>query len=144
MDNIIKNPTFIAVIAGVITYTYITWRKSEKKKKQKKNKNKKNIKEDKNEIVMSGIVALIVWFLVYGYLNYGKNKKTQSVQQSLPVNQFNQFNQPGLPQMYQPVPTYRLVQDSPKSFTMMNQFGGGVAFPANNVPMPDVFVDNFN
>ena len=41
MDNIIKNPTFIAVIAGVIAYSYIIWRKNERNKKSKKNKKNK-------------------------------------------------------------------------------------------------------
>ncbi len=141
MDNIIKNPTFIAVVAGVITYTYITWRKKEAQKEKKKSK--KQIKDDKNEVVISGIVALVVWFIVYGYLNYGNRNQNVNQQVQLPVT--NQV----VPLAYQQVPTYRIVQDiqpaaSPKSFTMMNQYGGGVAFPTNKVPMPDVFVDNFN
>lgn len=38
MDNIIKNPTFIAVVAGVITYTYIVWKNKQNKRKSKKQK----------------------------------------------------------------------------------------------------------
>ncbi len=122
MDNIIKNPTFIAVVAGVITYTYIVW-----KKKQNKKNNKKQ-KKDKNEVVMAGVVALLVWFIVYGYLNYKKSKPSQ-----------NYLMQP------QQMPTYRLVQDiseSPKSFTLMNP-AGGIAFPVTNQNMPDLFIDQF-
>ena len=123
MDNIIKNPTFIAVVAGVITYTYIVW-----KKKQNNKKNKKQ-KKDKNEVIMAGVVALLVWFIVYGYLNYKK---------STPGPNY-------LTQMQQPVPTYRLVQDiseTPKSFTLMNP-AGGIAFPVANQNMPDLFIDQF-
>lgn len=123
MDNIIKNPTFIAVVAGVITYTYIVW-----KKKQNKKKSKKEIK-DKNEVVMAGIVSLLVWFIVYGYLNYKKSIPTQNY----------------LMQSQQAVPTYRLVQDiseTPKSFTLMNPTGG-IAFPVGNQNMPDLFIDQF-
>jgi heme/copper-type cytochrome/quinol oxidase subunit 2 len=147
MDNIIKNPTFIAVVAGVITYTYITWRKREAQKEKKKSK--KQIKDDKNEVVISGIVALIVWFIVYGYLNYGNKNQNANQQMQIPIQvpmQLPVTNQ--VPLGYQQVPTYRIIQDiqppSPKSFTMMNQYGGGVAMPTNKVPMPDVFVDNFN
>jgi hypothetical protein len=122
MDNIIKNPTFIAVVAGVITYTYIVW-----KKKQNKRRSKKQI-NDKNEVIMAGVVALLVWFIVYGYLNYKK---------SIPTG--NYLMHP------QQVPTYRLVQDiseTPKSFTLMNPTGG-IAFPAGNQNMPDLFIDQF-
>jgi len=124
MDNIIKNPTFIAVIAGVITYTYIVWKKKQNKKQNKKKSKKQN--NDNNEVIMAGIVALLVWFIVYGYLNY---KKSESPQNYLP----------------QQVPTYRLVQDiseTPKSFTLMNPTGG-IAFPAGNQNMPDLFIDQF-
>ena len=135
MDNIIKNPTFIAVVAGVITYTYIVW-----KKKQNKKHNKKQ-KKDKNEVIMAGIVAVIVWFLVYGYIHYKKPNSNQVGQQG----QFGQLGQLGQLSQSRQVPTYRLVQDisdSPKSFTMMNQTGG-IAFPAGNMQMPELFIDQF-
>ena len=135
MDNIIKNPTFIAVVAGVITYTYIVWKKKQNKKHSKKYKKEK---KNKNEVIMAGIVAVIVWFLVYGYIHYKKPNSNQVGQ----VGQQNQLNQ--LSQSKQ-VPTYRLVQDisdSPKSFTMMNQTGG-IAFPAGNMQMPELFIDQF-
>jgi len=122
MDNIIKNPTFIAVVAGVITYTYIVWKKKQNKKSKKQ-------KKDKNEVIMAGVVALLVWFIVYGYLNYKKSKPSANY----------------LQQIQQPVPTYRLVQDiseTPKSFTLMNPTGG-IAFPAGNQNMPDLFIDQF-
>ena len=136
MDNIIKNPTFIAVVAGVITYTYIVWKKKQNKKY---NKNSRKHKKDQNEVVMAGIVAVIVWFIVYGYIHYKNpnNKMNQSNQ----MNQLNQSNQ----SFQQNVPTYKLVKDisdSPKSFTMMNPVGG-IAFPHSNANMPDLFIDHF-
>jgi hypothetical protein len=123
MDNIIKNPTFIAVVAGVITYTYVVWKKKQNKK------NNKIQKKDKKEVIMAGVVALLVWFIVYGYLNYKKSKPSPNY----------------LAQVQQPMPTYRLVQDiseSPKSFTLMNP-AGGIAFPVGNQNMPDLFIDQF-
>ena len=38
MDNIIKNPIFIAVVAGVIVYSYIIWKNKDKSKKKKTSK----------------------------------------------------------------------------------------------------------
>jgi heme/copper-type cytochrome/quinol oxidase subunit 2 len=127
MDNIIKNPTFIAVVAGVLTYTYIVWKKKQNTKNNKKD-DKKNKKNNTNEMVISGIVTVIVWFIVYGYINYNKSPSQVNVQQA-PQN----------------VPTYKLVQDisdSPKSFTLINPVGG-IAFPTGNAQMPDLFIDNF-
>lgn len=121
MDNIIKNPTFIAVVAGVIAYTYIVWRKKQNKKKNKKNK------RDNSELYVAGIVTVLVWLIVYGYLNYNNN--TQATND----------------QALQNVPTYKLVKDiseSPKSFTLINQTGG-IAYPMANTQMPDIFIDNF-
>ena len=42
MDNILKNPTFIAVVIGTLTYTYLSWKKNKKNKKNKKRKQKNN------------------------------------------------------------------------------------------------------
>lgn len=118
MDNIIKNPTFIAVIAGVMAYTYVVWRKKQNKKKNKKNK------KDNSEIYVAGIVMVLVWLIVYGYLNYNSAPQGEQIQQN--------------------VPTYKLVKDisdSPKSFTLINPTGG-IAFPVANTQMPDIFIDN--
>lgn len=132
MDNIIKNPTFIAVVAGVIAYTYIVWRKKQNKKKNKKNKNNK---KDNSEVYIAGIVAVLTWLIVYGYLNYGSNNPNN--------NQFNNTNMP-MPQTQQNIPTYKLIRElseSPKSFTLINQ-AGGIAYPMANTQMPDIFIDN--
>ena len=121
MDNIIKNPTLIAVVAGVITYSYLTWKR---KQNQKNKKNKKNkINTDNNDLLITGAVTVLVWFIAYGYLNYNNSEQ---------VPEKN-------------VPTYKLVKEiseSPKSFTLMNQTGG-IAMPLAGNQMPDVFIDNF-
>jgi len=121
MDNIIKNPTFIAVVAGVIVYTYIMWKKKQNNKLKKNKKNKDNI----NEVLVTGIVVVIVWLIAFSYINY----KTQPNVNPLENNQ---------------APTYKLVKEiseSPKSFTMLNPVGG-IVFPTNNIAMPDLFMDN--
>lgn len=117
MDNILKNPTFIAVVIGTLTYTYLSWKKN--------NKNKKKIQSNNNDLLYAFIVAVIVWFLSYGYINH----------QNIPKN----IEQP------QNIPTYKLVKElseSPKSFTLMNK-SGGLVMPLGNNPLPEVFIDNF-
>ena len=119
MDNIIKNPIFIAVVAGVIVYSYIIWKNKDKSKK-KKNKNK-----DNNALLIAGVTTAIVWLIAYGYLNYKPSQQINNLSKS--------------------VPTYKLVKDiseSPKSFTLINPTGG-ITMPFVNTQMPDVFINPF-
>ena len=128
MDNIIKNPTFIAVVAGVIAYSYVVWIKKKDKKDKKNKKNKKDDK-DNNEILTAGIVFAITWLLMYGYINY---KDIPNNMNRLNIGQTN-------------IQTYKLVKDvsdSPKSFTLINPTGG-ISMPMACGPIPDVFINNF-
>jgi hypothetical protein len=132
MDNIIKNPTFVAVIAGVIAYSYIIWRKNERNKKSKKNKKNK----DNNEILIGGVVAAIAWLITYGYVNHNSNQNNNNANQPNQPNQLNQLNQ---------IPTYKLVKDisdTPRSFTLMNPTGG-ITMPLAQTQMPEIFINNF-
>ncbi len=139
MENILKNPTFVAVVAGALAYSYLSWKKRENNKK-KKNKNKKIIKNN-DDVLYSFVIAIIIWFLMYGYLNY---KQTPSNNQNL-QNPYNQQNNMGNNITNNQLPTYKLVKElseSPKSFTLM-QNGSGLVMPLGNNPMPEVFIDNF-
>lgn len=123
MDNILKNPTFIAVISGTITYTFLNWKNKQNKKKDKKNKNNNN-NADFDNIMITLIVSIIVWLLVYAYINHSDKK----------IN---------IEQKY--MPTYKLVKDiseSPKSFTMINPTSG-IVYPFGTHNMPDIFIDQF-
>jgi len=124
MDNIIKNPILIAVVAGVITYSCLTWKRKQNKK-SKKNKKNKDDKND-NDLIITGAITVLVWFIVYGYINYNSTNVLEKVPEKN-------------------IPTYKLVKeisDSPQSFTLMNP-SGGITMPLAGNKMPDVFVDNF-
>ena len=102
----------------------MSWnRKKENEKRLKKNKKVKQENKYDN-IVIPSIVALIVWFIAYGYFNY--YNKQQPVVQS-----------PGL---NKPAEQYKLASDSASatrnSFTLVNKTGG-ISLPT----VPDVFVD---
>jgi hypothetical protein len=118
MDNIIKNPILIAVVAGVIVYAYVTW----------KNNEKKNKKDKMNALLATGITTAIVWLIAYGYLNYKPSNMQNNIQPE------------------KNVPTYKLVRDiseSPKSFTLINPNGGISAPFGSNTQMPDLFINPF-
>ena len=126
MDKIIKNPVLIAVVAGVLAYSYMAWKRKEQLKKSKKARNSKKLKYV--DIILPGIVAVIVWFLAYGYLHY--NIESVNGQE---LNLLNQAER---------VPTYRLVNDvsvTPTSFTLLNPVGG-ITCPSK---LPDVFIEPF-
>jgi len=141
MENILKNPTFIAVVAGALAYSYLSWKKRENNKKRK-NKNKKIIKNN-DDVLYSFVIAVIIWFLMYGYLNY---KQTSQNNQSNNMNHnLQNFKIPQNINFNNQLPTYKLVKElseSPKSFTLM-QNGSGLVMPMSNNPMPEVFIDNF-
>lgn len=65
--DIIKNPIVSAILAGAITYAYLTWNLEEKN-----DKNKKKGKKEKKEInlLIPLVVAIIAWFLAYAYFEY--------------------------------------------------------------------------
>jgi len=123
MDNIIKNPTLIAVVAGVIVYSYLSWkrRKNMEGKKNKDRKNKKN-----NDLIITGAFTVLVWFIVYGYFNYNLSEEKTNIEKH--------------------VPTYKLVKEiseSPKSFTLLNP-SGGITMPLAGNQMPqDIFINDF-
>ena len=133
--DIIKNPIVVGLFASVITYIYLSWRASENNKK-KKSKDKK--KEEVN-LLIPLVVGIIVWFVMYGYLEYksgdvdtvrNTNINYQPIAQPLPIA---------------PDATYRFVKDvipsdssEIKSFSMLT---GGVSVPTK--ALPDVMLDMF-
>lgn len=130
--DIIKNPVILGLVAGVLTYLYMKWNKSEngKKTKGKKNRTKNKENDEQNEytsLIIPAVVAAIVWFMAYGYFEY--SKPTQDIlntQQALPN-----------------IPGYKLVKqdasssDQVRSFSLINK---GVKIPSI---LPDVFIETF-
>jgi hypothetical protein len=126
MNKIIKNPVLIAVVAGVLAYTYMAWKRREQLKKSKKARKNKKLKYV--DIIIPGIIAVIAWFLAYGYLHY--NVESIDSDNIQPMNGVER------------VPTYRLVNDvsvTPTSFTLLNPVGG-ITCPNK---LPDVFIEPF-
>jgi hypothetical protein len=132
--DLIMNPVIIGLIAGIIAYNYMSWRK--RKMIEKKLKRGKKVKPQQfyNDIIIPSLVAVIVWFIAYGYLNYNKKQSTQNDI----GDENNNVN----------VPQYKLVKDSnsdnqiksaDRSFTMI-QTQNDIMLPTSN-KVPGVFVD---
>ena len=115
MDNIIKNPILIAVVAGVIVYSYITWKNKSKKKK-----------DTMNALLAAGISTAIIWLLAYGYLNYKPSDINIANQKEMPTYRL-----------------VKDLSESPKSFTLINP-NGGITVPfGTQTQMPDIFINPF-
>lgn len=112
LKEIITNPVIIGLVAGSIVYAYLSW--TRKKYNEKRLKKGKKIRDDDkyDDIIIPIIVAILAWFIAYGYINYKKSPaKSRSIQDDLP-------------------PNYRLVVDQPsevhKSFTLVTN---GIKLP---------------
>ena len=124
-SDIIKNPIVLAVLAGVLTYLYLSW----------SNKDKKNKKRSQISLFTPIVVAVIVYLLSYAY--FGGTQSTQSSTVS-PIMLENQI--PIGKQMI-PTQTYHFARDSesPASFHLISK---GVNIP-NNISVPDVFIETY-
>jgi hypothetical protein len=120
--RLIKNPVILAVIAGVIVYTYMAWNKKQEDEKRLKKGKKIKSQNKYNNIIIPGVTAIIVWFIAYGYFN---NKKTSS--------------EVSLPQVSNP--QYKIANDTAsasdvrRSFTLVNKTGG-ISLPT----LPEMFI----
>lgn len=65
MDGIIKNPIIIGLVAGVITYAYLSWQTETENKKKKHRKNKEEV-----NLIIPLVVSVIMWFIAYAYFEY--------------------------------------------------------------------------
>lgn len=59
--DVIKNPAIIGIVAGVITYIYLTWRNNVDNKKRPADKQKEV------NLLIPLVVLIIVWFVAYAY-----------------------------------------------------------------------------
>lgn len=131
--DILKNPIVIGMLAGVITYMYLSW----EKKHNKKNKHKK---DKEINLLIPLVVAMIGWFIAYAYLQQsGENKLTDAEVLPMVIN-----GGKSLPLPFVQAPSYTFTKDvlsqssiSPKSFSLLT---GGVAVPSK---LPDVMIDMY-
>jgi len=121
LKEIITNPVIIGLVAGSIVYAYLSW--TRKKYNEKRLKKGKKIRDDDkyDDIIIPIIVAILGWFVAYGYINY--KKTPQQTQLSLPLAN-SRSTRGELP------PNYKLVVDQPseihKSFTLVTN---GIKLP---------------
>lgn len=138
--DIVKNPVIIGVFAGVVVYIYMSWSLEEKKKK---NKNKSQ-KEEQVNLLVPLAVAVIAWFIAYGYFSHSSTEGQQGGGDS--------DKDIGMPKLIpKPMPVkgesgYRFTGDvmtssssDPRSFSMLPS--GGITIPSK---FPDVMIELFD
>lgn len=134
--DIIKNPVIIGLLAGTITYIYLTWNLNEKNKKRQK----KGQKKEEINLMIPLVISIIGWFIAYAYFEYTPDKNTQ-------FPQINLFDKTHNTKIEMPIPVapqagYKFIGDAvsdssdPKSFSLLA--GGGVTIPTK---LPDVLLE---
>ena len=131
--KIIKNPVIIALVVGIIIYSYMSWtRKQENEKRLKKGKKIK--RENKYDNIIIPIVgAVITWFIAYGYFTHVNKQSNTAVPEIVQNNAI-----PSMPMMQQP--TFKMAPESNStsaSLVLVNKSNGGITLPSQ---LPDVFI----
>lgn len=130
--DVIKNPIIIGLLAGTITYIYLSWNNNEKSKK----KSKKNQKEV--NLLIPLVVAVIGWFITYAYFQYSNENDNSDI-----IIPHISGNRRPIPLPMSKTPSYRFVKDvisessDPKSFSLMTS---GVTVPTK---LPDVLMEMY-
>jgi NADH:ubiquinone oxidoreductase subunit 5 (subunit L)/multisubunit Na+/H+ antiporter MnhA subunit len=130
MVELIKNPITIGFLAGFITYFYLVWDK--RKEIERAKKSKKNKKVDKKvDLLIPGLVAVVVWFISYLYLNQKQTSMSQMTSnQNINNNVANNTNVPK---------TYNLVSESntDEEFGKENQLSYTLITNNKGITLPD-------
>lgn len=122
--DIIKNPVVLGLFAGILTFAYISWSNSKKINK----KNKKSNEYQYVGLVVPAVVAILIWFIAYGYQEYNVDNVDnlnikKKIHNSAFLNDLNNSNN-----------SLSLLA---QSFELINK---GVKIPTK---MPDVFIETF-
>lgn len=117
--DILKNPIFLGVLAGVITYLYLLWSNSDNKNKKKK----------EVSLFTPIIVTVIVAIVSYAYFNYNSSEPS-------PININDDIISVNNPSKY------KFSKDaSSESQSSIHLISRGVNIPNN---LPDVFIETYN
>jgi len=142
MDGIIKNPIIIGLVAGVITYAYLTYEADKNNKKKKHRKEKEEV-----NLLMPLAVAIIFWFISYAYFEYTPESGAghgSNIQNSIINNDIDQIlGKRPTPLPIPPTIGYRFVKDAVDGSSDHNSFSlltTGVNVPKN---IPDVWLEMF-
>jgi hypothetical protein len=134
--DIVKNPVIIGLLAGTITYAYLTWSLTEKNKKRQK----KGQKKEEVNLIIPLVVTIIGWFIAYAYFEHAPEKQPHPSSLNF-LEKTHNVRMP-MPLPIAPQPGYKFVGDvvsessDPKSFSLLA--GGGISIPTK---LPDVLLE---
>jgi hypothetical protein len=145
--DIVKNPIIIGLLAGTLTYMYMSWNIENsdspeydivKDRHGKKHKTRRE-KPDVN-LLIPLVVAIIIWFVTYAYFEYQPETQMMKHNANTFAPHATTRHEPSLPIL--PGKSYTFTKDvvdsvssDPRSFSLLNQ---GVNVPHN---LPDVMID---
>lgn len=128
MTNILANPVVIALVMGVLTYSYLSWSAPKVMKKTKKGK--KRVVQQPPGYMIPIAVSVMTWVLAYCYQEYYCKDLTSS----------NPVNKSGKYSLKKESASDSEVQ---RSFRMIRT---GVSVPRGMADenLPDVFINTIN
>jgi len=133
INDIIKNPILIGLIAGLLAYMYLKW-KTDKY-------NKKNCKKKKVNLLIPFAIFAVFWFVSYAYFSFDENENTSNITIGGNLEQNNTQNKAIITKNNiiqnnaQPIIKRLSETSEPHSFNLVSN---GVQIPSN---LPDIFFE---
>lgn len=134
--EVIKNPVIIGLLAGTITYAYLSYNIEERNKRRKK----KGAKKESVNLMIPLVITIIAWFIAYAYFEYNPQQKVEESNIAQELKLKRPFQKLPLP-IISP-PKYKFTRDvisessTPQEFTLVNS--RGITLPTE---LPDVLLE---
>jgi hypothetical protein len=137
MEQLLKNPLLLGVVAGVVTYVFLYYRA------QNNNKDKDDIEKESISILTPGLIGLFVWFISASYFDSLPDNSSiidiNSVQGKAIANKAFDGNMKG--GSYN-LSTYSgTVRNSMSDLSINNTSYHLIGKNKIRVPAPDIFID---
>ena len=147
--EIIKNPIFLGILSGLVTYLYLLWDQNQKNlRRSKQGKNKRFTQKNIN-LLIPVVVSLVVCILSYSYFYMSNNISIPiDLEQNIKCNMQNLNAQqlinsvPVLEKQSHSthvIPQFNISNDSP-SFNLISK---ELNIPTKALKMPNVWIETF-
>lgn len=139
--DIIKNPVFIGIVFGGLSYLYLRWKNNnDTVAGSGSGSGSKNRKPKDVNLLIPLVITIITWFLVYGYMHYNKTISISDINIKT-----NLANNSAVPIPIPPNSNFVFKKEhltssnSDNTFSLLNG-GGNINIPNK---LPNVMIDLF-
>lgn len=129
INDIIKNPILIGLIAGLLSYMYLKW-KTDKY-------NKKKLKKKKINLLIPFALFAVFWFISHAYFSFDENEKLSNIVIDEIVEASNIQNKPPITRNNAAQQIIKILSDTSDAHSF-NLVSNGVQIPSN---LPDILFE---